>query len=232
MKIYNPFKDLTTFERILLTISLVVVSLSFMLSPEKDWLTLIVSLIGVIDLIFVAKGYLLGQILGIVFSVLYGIISFIFHYYGEVITYMGMTAPMAIASLVSWIKHPYKNTKEVEIQRMNSRQVVLMFILASLVTVAFYFILKALSTANLLFSTISIATSFLAVYMTYMRSPFYAIAYGLNDIVLITLWILASIANPAYIPMIFCFVMFLANDTYAFVAWMKRMKKQEKGLNN
>ena len=200
-----------------------------MLSPEKDWLTLIVSLIGVIDLIFVAKGYLLGQILGIVFSVLYGIISFIFHYYGEVITYMGMTAPMAIASLVSWIKHPYKNTKEVEIQRMNSRQVVLMFILTSLVTVAFYFILKALSTANLLFSTISIATSFLAVYMTYMRSPFYAIAYGLNDIVLITLWILASIANPAYIPMIFCFVMFLANDTYAFVAWMKRMKKQEKG---
>ena len=140
-----------------------------------------------------------------------------------------MTAPMAIASLVSWIKHPYKNTKEVEIQRMNSRQVVLMFILTSLVTVAFYFILKALSTANLLFSTISIATSFLAVYMTYMRSPFYAIAYGLNDIVLITLWILASIANPAYIPMIFCFVMFLANDTYAFVAWMKRMKKQEKG---
>lgn len=229
MKIYNPFKDLTIFERILLTISLVVVSLSFMLSPEKDWLTLIVSLIGVIDLIFVAKGYLLGQILGIVFSVLYGIISFIFHYYGEVITYMGMTAPMAIASLVSWIKHPYKNTKEVEIQRMNSRQVVLMFILTSLVTVAFYFILKALSTANLLFSTISIATSFLAVYMTYMRSPFYAIAYGLNDIVLITLWILASIANPAYIPMIFCFVMFLANDTYAFVAWMKRMKKQEKG---
>lgn len=229
MKIYNPFKDLTTFERILLSTSLVVVSLSFILSPQKDWLTLIVSLIGVIDLIFVAKGYLLGQILGIIFALLYGIVSFHFKYYGEVITYMGMTAPMAVASLISWLKHPYKKSKEVEIQRMNSKQVALMLVITLLVTIIFYFILKALETANLIFSTISVTTSFLAVYMTYMRSPFYAIGYALNDLVLITLWVLASINDPAYIPMIFCFVMFLANDVYAFVAWTKRMKKQEKG---
>ena len=230
MKIYNPFKDFTTFEKILLSTSLIVVSLSFLLSPQKDWLTLIVSLIGVIDLIFVAKGYLLGQILGIAFSILYGLVSFYFKYYGEVITYMCMTAPMAVASLISWIKHPYKKSKEVEIQRMNSKQVAVMLVITTFVTIAFYFILKALGTANLIFSTISVATSFLAVYMTYMRSPFYAIGYALNDLVLITLWILASIQDGAYVPMIFCFIMFLANDLYAFTAWMNRMKKQEKGL--
>lgn len=230
MKIYNPFKDFTIFEKILLSTSLIVVSLSFLLSPQKDWLTLIVSLIGVIDLIFVAKGYLLGQILGIAFSILYGLVSFYFKYYGEVITYMCMTAPMAVASLISWIKHPYKKSKEVEIQRMNSKQVAVMLVITTFVTIAFYFILKALGTANLIFSTISVATSFLAVYMTYMRSPFYAIGYALNDLVLITLWILASIQDVAYVPMIFCFIMFLANDLYAFTAWMNRMKKQEKGL--
>lgn len=141
-----------------------------------------------------------------------------------------MTAPMAVASLISWIKHPYKKSKEVEIQRMNSKQVAVMLVITTFVTIAFYFILKALGTANLIFSTISVATSFLAVYMTYMRSPFYAIGYALNDLVLITLWILASIQDVAYVPMIFCFIMFLANDLYAFTAWMNRMKKQEKGL--
>lgn len=230
MKIYNPFKDLTIFERILLSTSLIVVTLSFLLSPKKDWLTLIVSLVGVIDLIFVAKGYLLGQILGIAFSILYGLVSFYFKYYGEVITYLGMTTPMAIASLISWLKHPYKKSKEVEIQRMNSKQVTVMLIITTCVTIAFYFVLKALSTANLLFSTLSIATSFLAVYMTYMRSPFYAVGYALNDLVLIVLWVLASIQDVAYVPMIFCFIMFLANDAYAFTAWMSRMKKQRKGL--
>lgn len=40
----------------------------------------------------------------VVFSILYGVISFTFAYYGEMITYLGMTAPMAVVALVSWLK--------------------------------------------------------------------------------------------------------------------------------
>ena len=95
------------------------------------------------------------------------------------------------------------------------------------VTAIFYFILRALGTNNLIFSTISVTTSFLAVYMTFLRSPYYAIGYALNDIVLIVLWVLASIKNPSYIPMIICFLMFFANDIYGFINW-KRIEKAQK----
>ena len=94
----------------------------------------------------------------------------------------------------------------------------------------FYFILKALGNANLLFSTISVTTSFLASYMTFMRSPYYAIGYSANDIVLIILWIMASIENISYLPMIACFVMFLANDLYGFINWRKMEKRQKDDL--
>ncbi len=226
-KISNPFKDLTIFERALWIASLIVVTISFLCVPEKDYLTLSASLVGVTALIFVAKGYVIGQALCVVFAVFYGIISFHFRYYGEMITYLGMSAPMAILAIISWARNPYNNTKTVKVHKMTKKQIALMLFFTAIVTAIFYFILKALGTENLIFSTISVTTSFLAVYMTFMRSPYYAIGYSANDIVLIILWVLASIENPSYIPMILCFVMFLANDIYGFISW-KRMEKYQK----
>ena len=229
MKSKNPFllfRDLTGFERVLWAVSAIVVTLSFLLSPEKNILSLIASLIGVTALIFVAKGYVFGQALTVVFAVFYGIISFFFRYYGEMITYLCMTSPIAILSVIEWLRHPYKDSAEVQVRKMKPHQMLLLFALSGAVTAAFYFILRALGTANLLFSTISVATSFLASALTFMRSPWYALAYAANDVVLIVLWVLASISNPAYIPMIACFLAFLANDVYGFYNWRRMMKRQ------
>ncbi|MBO5262245.1 MAG: nicotinamide mononucleotide transporter [Clostridia bacterium] len=222
----NPFKDLNKFELSLWLVSLAVVTLSFLIPRNKDYLTLIASLIGVTALIFVAKGYVLGQILTVVFALFYGFVSLHLRYYGEMITYLGMSAPMAILAAVEWIRHPYKNTKVVQIHKITKKQAILLAILTVIVTVVFYFVLDALNTANLIFSTISVATSFIASFLTYLKSPYYAIGYSLNDIVLIILWVLASVQNAAYIPMVICFVMFLANDIYGFVNWCKMANKQ------
>jgi nicotinamide mononucleotide transporter PnuC len=206
-----------------------VVILSFVFSKGGDYLTLVASLIGVTALIFVAKGYVLGQVLTVVFALFYGIISFFFRYYGEMLTYMCMTAPIAIMAVISWIKHPFEDSKEVEVRKMQPKEVVFMLLLSIAVTIAFYFILGAFNTANLFFSTISVTTSFLACYLTYMRNPFYALAYAANDIVLIVLWILASLEDISYLPMVFCFVMFFANDMYGFYNW-RRMEKRQGGI--
>lgn len=226
MKAHNYFKDLSRFERGLWVTSLIVVSLSFLFS-NGGWLNLIASLIGVTALIFVAKGYILGQILSVVFAVFYGYISFHFRYYGEMITYMCMTAPIALAAVISWAKNPYKDTAEVTVSKMSKKQTVLISLLSVAVTAVFYFILKYLGTANLIISTLSVTTSFLAVSFTYLRSPYYALAYSANDIVLIVLWVLASIENINYLPMIFCFIMFLANDMYGFFNWRRIAKRQK-----
>ena len=223
MNILKSFRSLTKFELGLWIISLITVTLSFLLAPKKDILSLLASLIGVTALIFVSKGHVLGQILTVIFAVFYGIISVMFRYFGEMITYLFMTSPMAILSAISWYKNPYKNSQEVKVNNPEKRQIITMILLSIIITVIFYFILKSLDTANLVISTISITTSFLASYLTYLRSPYYALAYSANDIVLIILWILASIEDTSYIPMIFCFLMFFANDIYGFINW-QRMK--------
>ena len=223
----NPFKKLTKFELLLWITSAVVVCVSFALSPDKDPMTLCASLVGVTALIFIAKGYVIGQVMCVGFSVIYGIISFRYSYYGEMITYLCMSAPIAVAAVVSWIRHPYKDTSEVTVSRVTKKRMISAVIITCAVTFAFYFILRALGTANLVISTVSVATSFLAAYLTFLRSPYYGLAYGANDIVLIVLWVLATVEDISYLPMIFCFVMFLANDIYGFVNWKRMMKRQE-----
>ena len=214
MKLRDSFSLLSKFELALWITSLITVACSYIFSSEYDALTLIASLIGVTALIFVAKGMVLGQVLTVVFAVFYGIISFYFKYYGEMITYLCMTAPIAVASVISWIRHPYKNSAEVIVNRLTRRQTSLMWVLAVLITVLFYFILDALGNTNLIFSTLSVTTSFTASYLTLYRSPYYALAYAANDIVLIVLWVLATVVTPSYLPMVICFVMFFINYMY------------------
>ena len=55
-----------------------------------------------------------------------------------------------------------------------------------------------------------------------------AAAYSANDVVLIVLWIMASMENISYLPMVFCFIMFLANDLYGFYNWRRMRNRQEK----
>ena len=200
----------------------------FCIFDRKDFLNLISSLIGITALIFCAKGNPIGQALVIVFSALYGIISFGFAYYGEMITYLGMTAPMALISLISWVRHPNgENRAEVKIRSLNKLDIIIMIPATIAVTVIFYFILYAFGTANLLTSTVSVTTSFAAAYLAFKRSPYYAVAYILNDIVLIVLWSMAAAENISYLSVIACFAAFLINDVYTFINWKKMQKKQK-----
>lgn len=205
--------------------SLLVVAGSFLIGSTSGYLTLAASLVGVTALIFVSKGDVTGQVLTVVFSILYAVISYTFQYYGEMITYLGMTMPIAIMSVVSWIRNPYSE-KEVKVSHLTKKQFAKVFVLAMIVTLLFYFILRYFETANLMVSTISITTSFLASFFMYLRSSAYALSYAANDIVLIILWIMVSMENISYLPMIVCFVMFFVNDMYGFFNW-RRMKERQ-----
>lgn len=218
-------------EIILWSISVLLIIISFIIFDRNNYLTLTASLIGVTSLILNAKGNPIGQMLMVIFSTLYGIISLTFSYYGEMITYLGMTAPMAVFACISWLRNPYNGKhSEVRVNHIDKKEVAIMFALTAVVTVIFYFILKAFNTANLLPSTISVSTSFIAVYLTFRRSPYYALGYASNDIVLIILWTLASMENISYISVLICFIIFFVNDIYGFISWQKMRNKQSLNL--
>lgn len=226
----NKFKNYFSKAEILLwffSVSSIVIS--FVMFSNNSCITLIASLIGVSAIMVNAKGNPTGQAMMIIFSIMYGIISYSCKYYGEMITYLGMTAPMAVIALVSWIKNPYGDGKEVKVNRIKLSEVVLMILIGTAVTFIFYFILKYFNTSNLEVSTISVLTSFVAVYLTFRRSIFFSLAYAMNDIILIILWGLASFNDTSYISVVVCFIMFFINDIYGFISWNRMEKRQAIG---
>lgn len=227
-KLNALFRYFSKFEICLWCGSVVLIVASFLLFDRDNYMTLIASVIGITSIILGAKGNPIAQVLMIIFSILYGIISYSFAYYGEMVTYLGMTLPMAVFSLIAWLRNPFKgNHAEVTVNRIRKKEVVFMLALTAAVTVAFYFILDAFHTANLVPSTLSVATSFFAVYLSFRRSAYFSLAYGANDIILIILWILAAKTDLSYVPVMVCFALFLINDIYGFVSWLKMRKRQQ-----
>ncbi|MGN0487761.1 MAG: nicotinamide riboside transporter PnuC [Ruminococcus sp.] len=226
-KIVRLLNYFTKAEKMLWTFSVIGIIAAFFIFDRNNYITLTASLIGVTSLIFNAKGNPIGQLLMIIFSVLYGFISYRFSYFGEMVTYLGMTAPMAFVALISWLKNPYNGSKsEVKVNQISKKEHIFMWVLTVIMTVIFYFILTNFHTANIIPSTISVTTSFLAVYLTFRRSPYFAIGYGANDVVLIILWTLAALEDLSYISVIVCFIAFLVNDIYGFFSWRKMERRQ------
>ena len=226
MKIKNPFKVLTKFDVCLWVAAFTAILLTFFLTKSKDYMTLASSITGKTMLMFIVKGNVVGQFLTVAFSVCYGIVSYFTKYYGEMITYLGMSTPAAIYAIVTWLRHPFKDGASISVATLNAKKVAIVGAISAAVTVAFFFILRALGTSNLAISTVSVALSMIAACFTILRSPFYGLAYACNDVVRIVLWSMVAATDITCLPIVMCFSLFFIYDTYGFINWTRMKKKQ------
>ncbi len=222
-KFTNPFAGFEKHEWILWIVSLAIVTASSVIAPNADFLTWLTTVLGVTALVFAAKGHVMAQVASIVFCVLYSVIACRYHYWGEMFTFLGMSTPMCIWSLVTWLKNPSDHkADEVKVRTLSRKGTAGVLLVSIPVTVVFGLVLRWLNTPNLNVSTISVTASFLGAAFSVLRSPWYALSYAFNDIILIILWVLASLTDTAYIPVAVNFIIFLVNDLYAFYCWRVR----------
>lgn len=230
-KIKDSFKNLNKLELTILLSSEIIIILTFILSNEKNILSLLSSILGGISLIFLAKGDYIGHFISIIYSILYIIISYQCRYYGEIFIYILLMIPLSIFSIIVWKKNQ-ANEHEVKVSNIFKKDIILIIISTLIIGLIFYFILKYLKTENLIISTISVMTSFSASLLSIKRSPYYAIMYIINDLVLITMWSLTLKNNISYLPNVICFFAFLESDIYGLINWKKLEKKQKQQNGN
>lgn len=201
--------------------------LSFFLQPgEKNYLSLFTSLLGMVAILMVAKGLIIGQYFTFVYGVVYAVLSYFSGYYGECILCAITILPSAAFSLFFWLRNPSKERGKVKVNKLSAKEYVLVCVGSVVLTIAAYFILRALHTAELIVSTVSFVTSISAAYLLIRRSPFYAVCYIANDVVLIVLWSLALARGESVLPSVICFCVFLVNDSYGFFNWQRRSKTE------
>ncbi len=227
-------KNWNWFEIVFLALSLIGLSLCFAFTPDRNWFSYVVSLVGVVSVMTVAKGLVFAPFINIAYNIIYSIISVLQHYYGEAIIYIGLMIPIAVASIVSWLRNKNKeNTSTVQVNKIKGIEYLYLFIGAICATVAFYFLLRALNTSELIISTLSLITSVVASYLILRRCSYYALAFVANDIILIVLWTMVVInSGIAFLPTALSFGIFLINDIYGFIHWKIQERKQNIGNKN
>ena len=222
------FKNWNSFEIFFLIFSLLIISICFLVGSDKNILTLIVSLLGIFTVICGAKGLVISPFINIIYNIIYIILCFSQKFYGEVLIYIFIMTPINIFTIISWLKNRSNENKAiVKINKIEKKEYVILGIIATFITFAFYFLLKSLNNSSLLISTLSLTDSFIASYLLFRRSSNYALIYIINDVILIILW-LTTIPSEGfiYLPVIVTFAIFLINDIYGLIMWKKREKIQ------
>ena len=224
------FKNWTVFEICFLFCSLLAITLCFVFGADKNVFSFIVSLVGVVAVLTVAKGLVIAPFINIGYNILYAIISIFQGYYGEAIIYICLMIPISVFSIIEWLRNKNKdNSDVVEVNKIKGKEYLYLAIATVFATVGFYFLLKVLNTNELIISTISLITSMIASYLMLRRCSYYALGFILNDIILIVLWSLVVVnSGIGYLPTVISFCVFLINDIYGFIHWKMEEKKQQK----
>lgn len=221
-------KYFTKFEWGLWTASIIIVTVGFAVAPERSVLSYCSSLAGVTCVMINAKGNVVGQFVSVLFSTLYAVYAYTQHLYGEMIIYFSLMVPIHVISIFTWIRNRFDGkAHEVKINKVKPLEYILLGVGSAAATVAFYFLLRALNTDNLIVSTISLITSLAAAYLMLRRCEYYSICFIANDAVLIVLWSMKiPTAGLSVLPSVLCFVVFLLIDAHCYISWHKRRKRQ------
>lgn len=223
----NFFKKFTLFEKLLLVISIIVL-LATGIIFNSSIVTIICTVLFVLAIMLIAKGNYLGQIIGIVVTILYSYISYKNRYYGEIIINIGIVLPLYILGIISWIKHENKETKTVKINQIRFKEWLIALVLSIGVYFGIYYLLKSQNTNLLIVSTLSVVASLFGMYLNVRRSSYSFLLFIINDIILIFLWGIPSFnGDYTLVPLFINPIINLFNDSYGLYNWKKNEKLQK-----
>lgn len=220
-------KEWTIFEKILLFGSIIVIS-SVGLVFKSDLLTTSCSLLCIITVLLIAKGKNIGQVLGVLVTIMYSVVAYKNKYYGEVLINLLLMLPLYIIGIITWINHKDEKTNFVEINSIQKKEWIIVAIVFICAFIGIYNLLKFYNTNELIVSTISVLVSLFAAYLQMRRSRYSFSFYLINDIVLMFLWGIPVIhGNYTLFPILLNPMVNFINDMYGSYNW-KRTEKIQK----
>ena len=190
-------------------------------------LVIVNSIVGIISISIVSKGFFLGAFTNIVSAVIYAALSYVIKYYGEALVGLCITLPMSLARIFLWYKNRQKGGFIQIAEKTKWQELAVLGSVALASSVGFYFMLKAFNTSNLIFSTISMTLGCVAGYLQLRRYAYNFVIYIINNIICICLWVPVMMGDIANLPTVVSYVMYTGLNFFGIVNWVSLKKKQQ-----
>ena len=132
------FKNWKWWEIVFLAVSIVALTVSFVVGADKNWLSFVTSILGIISALLLAKGFVIAPFIIVVQGILYSILSYKQAYYGEMIIYLAIMIPISILSIVSWLKNRKKeNDALVAVNKVKKKEFLYLYISTIIITIGY-----------------------------------------------------------------------------------------------
>lgn len=205
----------------LMVLFVILISIIF----KSSWFATISGILGLLTVIFQAHGKILGQIIGIIDSLSYGIFAYSYHYYGETIVYIFILIPIFIYGIFSWSMH--KDNSHILPNSIRLKEIIIITILSLILGYAIYVFLKMVGTNYIILNTVSMLTLTIANYLIARRNICGFLFLIVNDTILLSLWLITFLSlDQSVLSFILCVIINLINDTIGFFNWLKFQKKE------
>lgn len=219
-------KDWNLFEKtFLIGGSIIMLILSIL--AKNDLLTTVYGLLSVTSAIYIAKGKVIGNFLGVFNGLIYAYFSLRHKIYSEAIISIFIIFPITVYGIISWIRNQNAETKTITINRLTNKEIFLAVLSQVIMYFGYYFLLKYFNTDRLFLSALSICISVLAFYFLSRMTVLAYYTFIIKDTIATLLWLYPLLRGETGILTVFISnIIFLINDIYGVVSWKNLAKKQ------
>lgn len=198
---------------------------------------LIFSVISITNLILAAKGKVFNYILGLIAAVMYAVISYQNHVYGQLLLAVLFLCPIQFYGWYNWTR-PQNTTKEkqIKIRKLSLAQFSKIIVFIVIISAIYgYFVLYMYfgQSVGLVADAIVEITSIVAFILTVLLYKEFWILWLTVDVLTISIWvdgILDSAITIAVIPVIITKIVALINAVYGYMSWRRTYNLQRKAI--
>ena len=143
-----------------------------------------------------------------------------------------ITIPVYLISVITWLKNRSSENDEVTVNKLSVMELVILLISSIPLFAIIFFVLRALNTANLVVSTISLTLGAIASYLLMRRCEYNFIFYILLNVTGIALWTTITIRDLSNLPTVISYSISVFLNITGLINWIKMKKSQQKGVKN
>lgn len=223
----NEFKGWRLWEVLWLAANCVII-LGLSLYWKDNVIGIFSALTGIAYVVCNGKGKLMAYVFGVANAVLYSIVSYKAHFYGEVMLNALYYLPMQFYGFYVWSKNMDGETYEVKKRRLTKKGRLQLLGAVVVITVGYGFLLRAIGGELPFVDSLSTVVSVFAMVMAirmYMEQ--WALWFVVNSVSTI-MWAVAFYKGSEHISTLAMWALYLANSVVMYIKWSREVSKKSK----
>lgn len=210
-------------ERILFPLAVITIGV---IAFSGSKIALIAAVCGISYTILAGKGRVSCYFIGIAGTLCYAYLAFKSGFYGNLALYALYYFPMEIIGIFKWSRHLKKNSREIEKKRLSSKESIIYFSSAFILSCAASLILYFSGGKTPLLDGFTLIFSILGLLLTVKRCIEQWYIWFLVNLLSLIMWLSAYLNGSDCLAIVLMWFVYLVLGVYFLFSWQKEMKNQ------